>query len=112
MGGGNFASSFFSASINSHSRAQGVFTRFRRVLLCSVTVLAAGGTLRAASQQAAASAPAAVSAQRAVLSEYCVTCHNEKLRTAELTLDTADVDHVAAGAAVWEKVVRKLRTGA
>ena len=48
---------------------------------------------------------------RAVLDRYCVTCHNERLRTAGLALDTADLERVAAGAQVWEKVVTKLRTG-
>ena len=49
-------------------------------------------------------------AQRAVLNQYCVTCHNEKLRTAGLLLDNADVDHPAVNPAIWEKVIRKLRT--
>jgi len=46
---------------------------------------------------------------RAVLDKYCVTCHNERLKTAGLMLDKADVDHVGASPEVWEKVVRKLR---
>ena len=46
---------------------------------------------------------------RALLDRYCVTCHNQELKTAELTLDTMDVEKVSASAAVWEKVVRKLR---
>ncbi len=49
---------------------------------------------------------------RALLDRYCVTCHNEKLRTAGLTLETMDVVNVGAGAEVWEKVIRKLRMGA
>jgi Protein of unknown function (DUF1592)/Protein of unknown function (DUF1588)/Protein of unknown function (DUF1587)/Protein of unknown function (DUF1585)/Protein of unknown function (DUF1595)/Cytochrome C oxidase, cbb3-type, subunit III len=49
---------------------------------------------------------------RAVLNRYCVTCHNEKLKTAGLTLDKMDVANVPAGAEVWEKVIRKLRTRA
>ncbi len=50
---------------------------------------------------------------RAVLDRYCVTCHNEKLRTAELILtkDKIDPAKVTKSAAVWEKVVWKLRTG-
>ncbi|MGH9785908.1 MAG: DUF1587 domain-containing protein, partial [Terriglobia bacterium] len=48
----------------------------------------------------------------AVLNRYCVTCHNERLRTANLLLDRADIVNVAADAAIWEKVVRKLRAGA
>ena len=49
---------------------------------------------------------------RAVLNRYCVTCHNEKLKTAGLMLDKMDVASVPAGAEVWEKVIRKLRTSA
>src|SRR2546425_1941142 len=49
------------------------------------------------------------SSPRAVLNTYCVTCHNEKLRTADLLLDKADIDHPAENPAVWEKVLRKLR---
>ena len=55
---------------------------------------------------------AAPSEQRALLNRYCVTCHNERLRTAGLTLDTADVDAVSEHAETWEKVVRKLRASA
>jgi hypothetical protein len=49
---------------------------------------------------------------RAVLNRYCVTCHNEKLKTGGLMLDKADLENVPAGAEVWEKVIRKLRTNA
>src|SRR2546422_4447841 len=38
------------------------------------------------------------------------TCHNQKLKTAGLMLDEADVASPGAAAEVWEKVVRKLRT--
>jgi mono/diheme cytochrome c family protein len=51
------------------------------------------------------------SAQRALLDQYCVTCHNEKLKTAGLMLDKADLNDIPAGAATWEKVVMKLRSG-
>jgi mono/diheme cytochrome c family protein len=49
---------------------------------------------------------------RAVLDQYCVTCHNQQARTAGLELDKLDVAKVGEGAAVWEKVVDKLRAGA
>ncbi len=48
---------------------------------------------------------------RAVIDKYCVTCHNAKLKTAGLQLDTADVEHIGEHADLWEKVARKLRTG-
>jgi cytochrome c551/c552 len=56
--------------------------------------------------------PSTASPQRAFLNQYCVTCHNERLRTAGLTLDRMAVDDVAPGAKVWEKVLNKIRTGA
>jgi len=48
---------------------------------------------------------------RAVLDQYCVTCHNEKTKTAGLMLDKMDPARVAQNAEAWEKVVRKLRAG-
>ena len=56
-------------------------------------------------------APLPASQYRVVLNRYCVTCHNERLRTANLLLDKADVEKVSEGAEVWEKVAWKLRTG-
>jgi hypothetical protein len=48
----------------------------------------------------------------AVIQQYCVTCHNDRLKTAGLVLDPAEVSRVAAKPELWEKVVRKLRSGA
>jgi hypothetical protein len=48
---------------------------------------------------------------RAVVTQYCVSCHNEKTRTAGLMLDKMDFNNVGAGAEIWEKAVRKLRVG-
>ena len=58
-----------------------------------------------------AAAPAPPSAA-ALIDEYCIRCHNERLQTAGLALDRADVDHVTRDAAVWERAVRKLRARA
>ncbi|HBY60691.1 MAG TPA: hypothetical protein DEH78_12770 [Solibacterales bacterium] len=46
---------------------------------------------------------------RAVVTRYCVACHNAKLKNANLTLDPAGALDPAKQPAVWEKVVRKLR---
>src|SRR5690348_10093103 len=46
---------------------------------------------------------------RALVNQYCVTCHNEKLKTGDLMLDKLDLEHVGAQAETWEKVVRKVR---
>jgi hypothetical protein len=49
--------------------------------------------------------------QEALLDQYCVTCHNERLKTAGLALDTLRLKRVEADPETWEKVVRKLRAG-
>ena len=50
-------------------------------------------------------------AQQAVLDQYCVTCHNQKLKTGGLELDKLSLDHAGPDAETWEKVVRKVRAG-
>jgi mono/diheme cytochrome c family protein len=49
---------------------------------------------------------------RELVNAYCVTCHNDKLKTAGLALDKADADHPANFAETWEKVIVKLRSRA
>jgi len=63
---------------------------------------------------AASSRPAAARPTvdyREVVTKYCVTCHNERLKTGGLSLDTVDVSNPAAAADVWERAVRKMRVG-
>jgi len=52
-----------------------------------------------------------VAAQRAVIDQYCVGCHNAKLKTANLLLDQLDLAHIGDHAEIGEMVVRKLRAG-
>jgi mono/diheme cytochrome c family protein len=59
---------------------------------------------------AAATSPAA-SPQRALITRYCVGCHNERTKSGNLALDAADVENVAAHPQVWEKVIRKVGAG-
>lgn len=75
-------------------------------------VLPVSTHLRAASPSRQAVAPsAALAANRALLDHYCVTCHNQKAKTANIMFDTLDLAHVGKDADVWEKAVRKLRGG-
>ncbi len=46
-----------------------------------------------------------------MLDHYCVTCHNQKAKTAGVMFDTMDLAHVGKDAAVWERAIRKLRGG-
>ena len=45
----------------------------------------------------------------AILNQYCVTCHNERLKTGGLVIDPAQAANPSADSERWEKVVRKLR---
>lgn len=48
----------------------------------------------------------------AIVAQYCVGCHNERLKTAGLMLDMDGIANIGQHAEVWEKVVRKVRSGA
>jgi hypothetical protein len=48
---------------------------------------------------------------KATLQQYCVTCHNTRLKTAGFSIDALDVANPTHDAESWEKVVRKLRVG-
>ncbi len=61
--------------------------------------------------QTAARTAAVPAPDPALMTQYCVTCHNQRMKTGGLALDTVDLDHVAADADTWEKVVRKIKTG-
>jgi Protein of unknown function (DUF1592)/Protein of unknown function (DUF1588)/Protein of unknown function (DUF1587)/Protein of unknown function (DUF1585)/Protein of unknown function (DUF1595) len=48
---------------------------------------------------------------RGLLDRYCDTCHNDRLKTANLSLQGLDLTKVAERPDIWEKVIRKLRAG-
>ena len=48
---------------------------------------------------------------QALVNRYCVTCHNQRLKTAKLALDTLDLTHPEKDALAWERAIRKLRGG-
>jgi hypothetical protein len=78
---------------------------------------AAGAPLARAVASAQAPKPHLDSSDlRAALDRYCVSCHREGAATAAtasgVVLEDADLSRVAENGAMWEMVVRKLRTGA
>ena len=90
-----------------------------RVIIAAVVGLAAvvaTGPVQLQAQPPSRAAAVAVGSDaasaRALLDQYCVTCHNERLRTADVTFDAMDVARLGDGAATWERVVRKLRANA
>jgi cytochrome c551/c552 len=91
-------------------RSLGFFT------ICPAVIILAGGVHALA--QGVASQPTALGngspavEEEALLKKYCVTCHNEKRRTAGLSLENVNPNDASQNGAVLEKVVRKLATGA
>src|SRR5262245_49066059 len=75
----------------------------------SFAALVRGQTKTAVPAQQPTAATAAT--QRALLDQYCVTCHNDKTKKANLTLEKLDLTTVGEHPELWEKVVRKLRAG-
>src|SRR5688572_13426447 len=96
--------------------ATDMFLRCRRThvaLLAGATlalILAVFAQSDAVLAQAVPPSPPASARSAAALKQYCVTCHNERLKTAGFVIDPAGLANVGAGAEHWEKVVRKLRT--
>jgi mono/diheme cytochrome c family protein len=84
----------------------------RAAVLVAATLWLASASVRGtpAAGDAQAQAPAAADVQKTV-STYCVTCHNDRLKTGGLALDRPELADIAAHADVWEKVIRKVRTG-
>jgi mono/diheme cytochrome c family protein len=87
----------------------------RKSLVTALAIVALSGyapTVRA-QQPATAQSVLATSAtsERALLDQYCVTCHNQRLKTGGLMLDQLDLAHIRDHAEIGEKVVRKLRAG-
>ena len=55
--------------------------------------------------------PPLASGAASLVGTYCISCHNDRLKTAGLTLQNLDLTSVPEHAEIWEKVARKLRTG-
>jgi len=64
------------------------------------------------SAQGVTTSATATTPARELVTTYCVTCHNQRLKTANLTLDNVDAENVFNSADTWEKVVVKLRSRA
>ncbi len=76
-------------------------------LVLFAVALAAGMIVRPSQAQRAA----ANATQRALLNDYCVSCHSQKTKTSGIVLEGLDFNRVGADADIWEKVLRKIRTG-
>ena len=93
---------------NSNSLA----SAFRTISSSTGVVLLGAAFLQAAGLQSLTPVSSHDPSYQELLGRYCATCHNEQLRTGGLVLSTLDVGKAGQEPEVWEKVVKKLRTGA
>ena len=76
------------------------------LFIVSVTIIY-GASSSSAQRTSAVDQPAL----RAMIEDNCVACHNQKSKTAGISLQDLNFSNVGENAQLWEKVLRKLRTG-
>ena len=88
---------------------------FYRVFAGGVLALLAVAAVSGQGPQAPAPAPAAgaaaVAVQRALVDKYCVGCHNARVKSGGLVLESLDFAKLADHREIAEKVALKLRSG-
>ena len=88
-----------------------------RLLRAAILLAATGGWAAALpnppmnAAQAPQLPPAPQATSRTVFDRYCISCHNDRLKSGELSLAGVNPADAAAHGATLEKVVRKLRGG-
>jgi hypothetical protein len=84
----------------------------RNAIALSLTVAIAATAPSGRLDGSAAVPPVVQAPDPAFVTQYCVSCHNDRRLTAGLSLEKLDVSNVGVAVQTWEKVVKKLRTGA
>ena len=74
-------------------------------------VMLAVAASQPATQRPTRAAAAAPANHAAALTQYCITCHNDRAKSGGLVLSATDLESIPARSAVWEKVIRKVRGG-
>src|SRR5689334_8056145 len=77
------------------------------------------GSATAQPAQVAVNAPASATAsaevttadRKKMLMQYCTACHNDRLKTAGMTVVPLNADNLPAHLATWEKILRRLSVG-
>jgi cytochrome c553 len=85
-----------------------------RIAVVVAAMLAPGLLLATRAQTPSSQAPAQraqAQSSQAFTTQYCAGCHNARVKSGGLTIDTLDRVNVGDHAEAWEKVVRKVRTG-
>jgi mono/diheme cytochrome c family protein len=78
------------------------------ICLFSIAIVQASSP---APQKPAAAKPAGAVEYKAMVDQYCVTCHSDRLRMASLSLEGIDLANVPKHGDVLEKMLQKVRSG-
>lgn len=81
------------------------------LIVWSLVVAGSASTSRPGTPPLAAQAVAAAASSRSFVDTHCAACHNDRSRTAGLSLDGLDPADIGDRAELWETVLQKLRTG-
>jgi hypothetical protein len=83
---------------------------------CALLIVSTGWHVLAARPQAPESLARPLREQAApvaaLVDTYCISCHSDRFKAGGLLLEEVGRHPVGSNAVIWEKVVRKLRTGA
>ena len=82
------------------------------VLLVTMAVIGRSSvTFQATPLLAAQSAGQDSAREKAILDQYCISCHSQKVKSGGFSLEGLDMARIGGNAEVGEKIVRKLRAG-
>jgi mono/diheme cytochrome c family protein len=76
-----------------------------------IVLIAIAATLSTAQAQRQTPVGGTSATTAAFFNQYCVTCHNPTAKTAGLVIDPTSLSNVPSHPELWEKVIRKLRSG-
>ena len=65
----------------------------------------------AAPRAAATPASVAPDTHGPLVKQYCITCHNDRAKTGNLSLEGVSLTNIPGDAVTWEKVIKKVRAG-
>src|ERR1700681_1458726 len=76
-----------------------------------ILALMEASAIQTATPQSRSALPDAGVDAQALVNRYCLGCHSTNLKTGGLALEGLDIHQVSGHADVWEKVLRKVRSG-
>ena len=82
-----------------------------RALIAVAIVPQVGLLAQPAANSGTSNTGTSAAAYKAILDQYCVTCHNDKAKIANFSLQNSDLSAAGDHPEVWEQVIRKLRAG-